>query len=85
MRLELLVFKYWEYNISWYSEKKIIGVPNWDNGKYTEKECFENMYLTNKITEIPEQLFKNSEELTEISIPKGITKIGEYAFWDAKL
>ena len=64
--------------------KKIIGVPNWDNGKYTEKSVLKTCILPSKITEIPEQLFKNSEELTEISIPKGITKIGEYAFLRCK-
>ena len=64
--------------------KKIIGIPNWDFGKYTEKSVLKTCILPSKITEIPEQLFKNSEELTEISIPKGITKIGEYAFLRCK-
>ena len=64
--------------------KKIIGVPNWDNGKYTEKSVLKTCILPSKITEIPKELFKNSEELTEISIPKGITKIGEYAFLRCK-
>ena len=64
--------------------KKIIGIPNWDNGKYTEKSVLKTCILPSKITEIPEQLFKNSEELTEISMPKGITKIGEYAFLRCK-
>ena len=64
--------------------KKIIGVPNRDNGKYTEKSVLKTCILPSKITEIPEKLFKNSEELTEISIPKEITKIGEYAFLRCK-
>ena len=64
--------------------KKIIGIPNGDFGKYTEKSVLKTCILPSKITEIPEQLFKNSEELTEISIPKGITKIGEYAFLRCK-
>ena len=64
--------------------KKIIGIPNGDFGKYTEKSVLKTCILPSKITEIPEQLFKNSEELTEISIPKGITKIGDCAFKNCK-
>ena len=64
--------------------KKIIGIPNWDFGKYTEKSVLKTCILPSKITEIPERLLRNSEELTEISIPKGITKIGDWAFWNCK-
>ncbi len=64
--------------------KKIIGIPNWDFGKYTEKSVLKTCILPSKITEIPEELFKHSEELTEISMPKGITKIGDYAFRNCK-
>ena len=64
--------------------KKIIGIPNLDNGEYTEKSVLKTCILPSKITEIPEELFKHSEELTEISMPKGITKIGDYAFRNCK-
>ena len=64
--------------------KKIIGIPNGDFGKYTEKSVLKTCILPSKITEIPERLLRNSEELTEISIPKGITKIGDWAFWNCK-
>ena len=64
--------------------KKIIGIPNWDFGKYTEKSVLKTCILPSKITEIPERLLRNSEELTEISIPKGITKIGDWAFENCK-
>ena len=64
--------------------KKIIGIPNWDNGEYTEKSVLKTCILPSKITEIPERLFRDSEELTEISIPKWITKIGDYAFENCK-
>ena len=64
--------------------KKIIGIPNWDFGKYTEKSVLKTCILPSKITEIPERLFRNSEELTKISIPKGITKIGDCAFENCK-
>ena len=64
--------------------KKIIGIPNLDNGEYTEKSVLKTCILPSKITEIPERLFRDSQELTEISIPKGITKIGEDAFSNCK-
>ena len=64
--------------------KKIIGIPNGDFGKYTEKSVLKTCILPSKITEIPERLFRDSQELTEISIPKGITKIGEDAFSNCK-
>ena len=64
--------------------KKIIGIPNGDFGKYTEKSVLKTCILPSKITEIPEELFKHSEELTEISMPKGITKIGDCAFKNCK-
>ena len=64
--------------------KKIIGIPNLDNGEYTEKSVLKTCILPSKITEIPERLFRDSQELTEISMPKGITKIGEDAFSNCK-
>ena len=60
--------------------KKIVGVSMWDNGKYTEESVLKTCILPNKITEIPESLFKYNKKLTEINIPNGVTKIGDAAF-----
>ena len=61
--------------------KKIVGIPMWDIGKYTEKSVLKTCILPSKITEIPDRLFRYDAKLASINIPNGVTKIGDYAFY----
>ena len=62
--------------------KKIVGIPMWDIGKYTEKSVLKTCILPSKITEIPDRLFRYDAKLASINIPNGVTKIGANAFYE---